>query len=257
MEEKVFIKNKRGLKLAGILHYPDRAKKYPAVILLHGFAGYKEEKHIKKLAEDLVKSGIIAIRFDSSGFGESEGTPENDYRISNYLNDVEKAYDFVVSLDYVDRERIGLWGHSMGGMVSIIFASKHLEIKAVCAVSAPNYVSTALSMISVIEEWRHRGFYEKISSYDNKRIKIPFDFILDSQRYKVTNYVDKLNQPLMVLVGAKDKNVDPSDTLEIFKKAKEPKFLAEFPQVDHYYKKHPKLIAEVNKKIVEFFKKYL
>lgn len=257
MKEKNFIKNKKGLKLAAILHYPDKNKKYPAVVLLPGFTGYKEEKHIAILAKDLEKAGFVALRFDCSGFGESEGTPEDDYRMSNYLTDVESVYDFVRSLEFVDNKRIGIWGHSLGGMISIIFASKHLEIKAICAISVPNYISTALSIISIIEEWRHRGFHEKISSYDQKRIKIPYDFILDSQKYTVTDYISKLNQPLMIVVGDKDENVDPNDTLEIFKKAKEPKFLAEFSQIDHYYKKHPRLIAEVNKKVVGFFKKYL
>lgn len=47
MEEKIFIKNSKGLKLASIIHYPDGEKQYPAIIILHGFTGYKEEAHLE------------------------------------------------------------------------------------------------------------------------------------------------------------------------------------------------------------------
>lgn len=257
MEEKVFIKNKKGLKLAAVLHYSDKNKKHPAVVLLHGFTGYKEEKHIEVLAKNLTNNGFVAIRFDASGFGESEGSTETEYRVSNYLSDIESIYRYLISLNMVNKKRIGIWGHSMGGMLSIIFASNHPELKAVCSVSVPNNIPSALAIINVLTEWKHRGFLSKINSKDGQRIKINYDFITDAKKYSVLKYIKKLYQPLLIIIGKKDENVDPDDTRKIYYNAGNLKKLVEFEEMDHYYKNHPKLIKKVNDRIILFFKKYL
>ena len=89
MEEKIFIDNSNGLKLSLIISYPDKNKQYPAILILGGFVGYKEEAHVKELAGALMQNGFAAIRFDCSGFGESDGIFEKDYLMSNYLKDIE------------------------------------------------------------------------------------------------------------------------------------------------------------------------
>jgi len=83
-ELRVSITNERGLRLAGVVHLPTGKGKCPAVILLHGFTGYKEEEHNIFLARDLVKRGFFVLRFDTSGSGESEGSMKDDYRMTNY-----------------------------------------------------------------------------------------------------------------------------------------------------------------------------
>lgn len=254
MEKKVFIKNFRGLKLASIIHYPNKEKQYPAIIILHGFTGYKEEAHLEELARTLVKNGFVAIRFDCSGSGESEGTFEKDYLVSNYLKDIECVYHYVRTLKFIDENKIGVAGHSMGGMLSIIFASQQPKIALCIAISSPTTMVAADWIKAAMEEWERVGWlYEEISR-DGSQIKIPFSFIMDANKYDALDFIKKLRCPLLIILGLIDDVVSPNDTREIFKKAKAKKELIEIEGMGHDYKKVSKLIKTVNKKILKFSK---
>ena len=93
MQEKVFIKNSKGLKLASIIRYPGKDRQYPTIMILHGFTGYKEEAHFEELERILVKNGFAVIRFDASGSGNSGGSFEKDYSMSNFLKDIKSNID--------------------------------------------------------------------------------------------------------------------------------------------------------------------
>lgn len=257
MEEKVFIKNSKGLKLACVVHCPYENGRYPAIILLHGFTGYKEEPHIEKLAETLAENGFVAVRFDASGSGESDGTFEKDYLMSNYLEDIGSVYNYLKSQEFVDRERIGIAGHSLGGLLSIVFVSSHPEMKACIPISAPTSLFSANWTRAALERWREVGWFYKEFSKNGSKIKIPYAFFRDSKKYNALDFAEKLHCPLMVVVGSSDKVVKPSDTKQIFDNANQPKELVEVEKAGHDYKRHLELVNVINAKILDFLKKYL
>ena len=65
------IKNRDGLKLAGVLEDGDKEK--PLVILCHGLTSSKDSSTYTRLAEELNKNSIGSYRFDFHGHGKSEG----------------------------------------------------------------------------------------------------------------------------------------------------------------------------------------
>lgn len=257
MEEKVFIKNSRGLKLACVIHCPDKEKKYPAIILLHGFTGYKEEAHLKELAQSLMQNGFTAIRFDCSGSGDSGGTFEKNYLMSNYLEDIKYVYGHMQKLKFVNKDKIGIIGHSMGGMLSIIFASLNPEIKACIAISSPTILVDTDWIKGAIERWQELGWFYKKMSRDGSNVRIPYSFIVDSNKFDTLSYVRELHCPFLAILGLADNVVDPGDTRKIFQTAKEPKELVEIAGMGHDYKQSPQLIKKVNENILHFLEKYL
>jgi uncharacterized protein len=257
MEEKVFIKNSKGLKLASIFNFPDKNKKYPTAIILHGFTGYKEEAHLEKLAKKLVEFGFVTVRFDTSGSGESDGRFEEDYSMSNYLEDIGCVYDFIKKLEFVDRDKISIFGHSMGAALSIIFASMHSEMKMCVAISPLTLMIKGNGVKAALERWEELGWFYKQMSKNGKHIKIPFSFIEDSNNFNVLNFVGKLRCPLAVVVGLIDDVVDPSNSKQIFNAANEPKELIEIQGIGHDYKRYPELIEIVDEKIMNFVKERL
>lgn len=256
-ELRVKIKNTRGLQLAGVLHVPTGKAKCPAVIILHGFTGYKEEEHIVDLARELSGRGFVVIRFDASGSGESEGTMKDDYRMTNYLADIDAVYDVIRQHPRVDAHRIGIWGHSMGAMLAIIWGSKHPELKAICSVSPPIQMGTTDWLAQFLDDWKRTGWFTKVSSSGRGVSRVPWAFMEDAGNYNTLSYVGDLRSPLLIILGLAEDTVPPEHTREIFRNAHEPKELVEFEGMNHDYKKFLKYIHLVNSNIVPFFEKYL
>ncbi|MDD3647092.1 MAG: alpha/beta fold hydrolase [Candidatus Dojkabacteria bacterium] len=260
MNKLVFIKirNNKGLGLSTIIHKPDGVGKYPTVILLHGFTGYKDEKHIKELAEDLADNGFVAVRFDASGFAESEGTIEKDFRFSNYVSDLECVHEYLKKQDYVDKKRIGLWGHSMGPMVGITYASCRSDIKAFCAVAPAVKLGTNDQLGQFRKEWKKKGFFEKISSNKNVgKIRIPYVFLKDAEKYDIRDFVKKVGCFILFIVGSKDKTTLPENSKLLYKLAPQTKDFVEIEGMGHDYKDDEKWIEKVNDISIMFFKRYL
>lgn len=251
MQEKVFIPNKKGLQLAVIVHHPEREGKFPGVLVLHGFCGYKEEEHITSLAQSLTDNGFVAVRFDASGFGESEGETEKVYRVSNYLSDIGCVYEYLKQLPYIDVSSIGICGHSMGGMLSLIFAEKHPEIKAIVAISAPAIITKEDALQDWLEEWQRNGWYEKNGSKYGYR-KISYEFVEDAKEFDAEKSASHLSQPKLIILGTVDTVVYPHITERIHETAHEPKELFVIEGMDHDYKKYPDQVEKVNKKIIAF-----
>lgn len=126
---KIFFKNKSGLKLCGIWHLP-KNKTDKAIILAHGLNVDKDELGIFiYLANTLQKNGYSVFRFDFRGHGESEGN-SIDLRVAGEIEDLEAAINYVKGEGY---NEIGLLGASFGGPVAVLYASNHQEyIKCLC-----------------------------------------------------------------------------------------------------------------------------
>jgi len=247
--ENLKVLNKSNLNLSVVVHSPRYPVSSPLVLLLHGFTGYKGEAHIESLAELLAKNGFFAVRFDCSGSGASDGTIENDYRFSNYLSDIGLVLDFVKTLPNVDKNRIGIWGHSMGGQLACIFASTHPEIKSLCAISPP---SIFILPDSDMEQMKKSGFFEKESPVLGK-IKIPAAFFDDRVKYDASKAVRNLLIPKLIIWGTNDTICPAERTKLIFDSAAKPKKRIIFEEMGHDYKNYPILLEKVNEEVLNFF----
>jgi hypothetical protein len=256
MEEKIFIDNSNGLKLSLIISYPDKNKQYPAILILGGFVGYKEEAHVKELAGALMQNGFAAIRFDCSGFGESDGIFEKDYLMSNYLKDIESVYRYVGQLKFVDKNKIGVVGYSLGGILSAVFAAEHPEVKICAVISSPTTVFAANWIKMFLKDWRKKVFKKEVLQ-KTKRMKVSLGFIKDAGKFKVLNFIQKVHCPLLVILGLADELIDSNDSRKIFRAANNPKKLIEIEGLGHEHKNYPKAIRKINKEVLAFLRKYL
>ncbi|KAL3535602.1 hypothetical protein ACH5RR_004063 [Cinchona calisaya] len=128
-QKKITLEKDNGSKLVGLLH--DETGSPDVVILCHGYRSSKESRTIVEIADALKKDKISTFRFDFSGNGESEGT----FQYSNYSGEVEDLRAVIGYFTRNNRRISALIGHSKGGNVVLLYASKYHDIGKVINVS--------------------------------------------------------------------------------------------------------------------------
>jgi dipeptidyl aminopeptidase/acylaminoacyl peptidase len=125
-----------GLKIYGLLTIPIGEKPatgWPAIIFNHGFIPpniYRTTERYVAYVAALARSGYVVFKPDYRGHGSSEGVATGGYGSPDYTVDVLNALASVKRLPDVDPNRIGMWGHSMGGMVTLRAMVTSKDIKA-------------------------------------------------------------------------------------------------------------------------------
>jgi len=119
-------------KVFGMIHRPTQptGPKLPALLILHGFTGSKDQPHqlFVKLAEAVARAGLIALRIDLRGRGDSEGDMAVDVTPAGDLLDVRTALDFLATQPDVDPAKIGVLGLSWGGTLAAVIAGQDPRI---------------------------------------------------------------------------------------------------------------------------------
>lgn len=250
------ISTKLGYDLAAIYTKPVKgADKYPFVLLLHGFTGWKEEEHLSTLADELAKVGIASLRFDAPGSGESSGTWQDDYRVSNYLGVIKEVIDYAVENLAADPEQVGIWGHSMGGMTALVAAGQHLyDFRAVCG-SQPSPGNIGRDYRDDPKYWEeHDGI--TINSEHFGSFWLPAAHFVERMQYKAPESVKNIHVPILFIAGDNDDLVPAEHVRVTFEAANEPKQYLEY-HTDHFYKRNAAVLKQINTDTVSFFLKNL
>lgn len=125
-----------GLKINGLLTIPNGEAPeggWPAIVFNHGYIPpeqYRTNQRYESYVGGFARSGFIVFKPDYRGHGDSEGDPTGAYFSPGYTIDVLNAISSVRQLDNVNKDRIGLWGHSMGGHITLRAISVDPSIKA-------------------------------------------------------------------------------------------------------------------------------
>jgi len=256
MIKNLNILNYRGLQLSAILSTQDNGQKYPVIILLQGFLGKKDGEKLNSLSTYLLKLGFATARFDYPGYGQSEGEINKEYLVSHIIDNIGCVLNFLKTQPGLNNSKVGIWGQSMGGMLSIITASLHPDIRAVCAVSPPIQITRGDDLEKISAGWKARGFIERKNS-GGELIKIPYDFVKDSRKWNAAEFIKDVQVPVLIILGKKDDVVPPGITRELFQAANEPKELMELDDMPHDYKEQVNFMDMINKISGEFFLKHL
>lgn len=113
--------NSDGLKINGLLVKPKGLEPedgWPAIVFIHGYippAAYKTTQNYNTYVNFLARKGFVVFKIDLRGHDNSEGEPGGAYFSPDYVIDVLNAHAALQSADFVNSQKIGLWGHSMAG----------------------------------------------------------------------------------------------------------------------------------------------
>ncbi|QRN93557.1 alpha/beta hydrolase [Archangium violaceum] len=135
--QKVTLKNQYKMNVAGNLFIPkdlNRNAKNPAIVVGHPMGAVKEQS-ANLYATKMAEQGFVTLSLDLSFWGESGGQPRNAVSPDIYAEDFSAAIDFLGTLPFIDRERIGAIGICGSGSFVISAAKIDPRMKAIATVS--------------------------------------------------------------------------------------------------------------------------
>jgi uncharacterized protein len=152
-----------GLKIYALLTVPNGpAPKtgFPAIIFNHGFippAQYRTTERYVNYVDAIARSGYIVCKSDYRGHGNSQGRATGGYGSPDYTVDVLNALAAVKKWQNVDPNRIGMWGHSMGGQVTLraMVVSKDIRAGVI-------WSGVVASYPNIISHWRRTAPSEPV-----------------------------------------------------------------------------------------------
>jgi len=128
--------------IAADIHFPpnfDEKKKYPAIISAHPIGSCKEQTSGNVYGTALAKEGFVVIAFDRSFQSASGGEPRFIEDPVQAVEDFRRVTDYLVTLPYVDADRIGVLGICGGGGYAVNATMTERRIKALGTVTGANY----------------------------------------------------------------------------------------------------------------------
>ncbi len=141
-QEVKFPNKKAGIELAGTLSIPTGDGPFPAVIMITGSGPQDRNetllghKPFLVIADYLTRSGIAVLRYDDRGVGSSGG----DFKTAtsyDFATDAQAAFDFLITQPHINPAKIGLAGHSEGGMIAPIVAAKNSKVAFIILLAGP------------------------------------------------------------------------------------------------------------------------
>lgn len=266
-EDEVKFKNTReGITLAGTLTTPQGNGPFPAVVLISGSGTQDrneellDHKPFEVIADYLTRNGIAVLRYDDRGAGESEKGKKGSTSL-DLSYDAEAAFEYLKADPDIDHSKIGLIGHSEGGIINYMVAARRNDVGFLISLAGPAVKGAKLlrvqQTLNLMESGLTKeqaetayGFYDEIfekiieSSELNDALTTDVRAILKKSevpdqmaaevvkqicepwmyyflRFDPTDNIVKVNCPALLLNGNKDVQVASFQNLSAYRKIAE------------------------------------
>jgi uncharacterized protein len=232
------------LNIYGVMNIPKGEGPFPVIVLNHGYynpSEYKSGDGTRNIADILVHEGYITVASDYRGHGNSDNDSGNrgGHR-PEYAIDVLNLIASIKSINQADTNRIGMWGHSMGGEVSLRTIIATDKVKAL-VLWAPTSADAA-------DNLGYYGGHNTNSVSVNPKLK----------NVSPINYLTYVQTPISIHQGLEDTEVNPEWSRELndaLKKEGKKVEYFEYEGQDHNFRNLG--WEEVSNKTISFFATYL
>lgn len=213
-EEQVVFENKEaGISLAGTLTLPSKEGKYPVVILISGSGPqdrdetFKEHKPFWVLADYLTRQGIAVLRYDDRGTAASTGNFAKA-TTEDFAKDVMSAIHFLKTRKDIDKKKIGLIGHSEGGIIAPFVANRSKDVAFIVNLAGTGIIGSDLITMQVMAM---KGFPVPDEAEFERNVRKSIEIASQDKEINtikqelVVHYNKTLKPILLPLVGAEEK----------------------------------------------------
>ena len=230
-----------GFNLAGAVTTPPGVAgrlRYPAIILVGGAAPGDRDQAIDgipvfaQLAKGLADTGHIVLRYDRRGTGQSGGRIESA-TIADYADDISLAVKWLAKRDDVDKKGIVVAGYGEGAATALIAASRNKEIDGVVTIEAAGsrgaelileQQERVLDTLKLPAEERQRRIELQKKIQDAVIAGTGWEGVPEAMRrqadtpwfksvltFDPAQIMPRVKQPILILHGALDSNIPPSE----------------------------------------------
>ena len=141
--QDVSIRNETAdITLDGTLTMPEGDGPFPLAILISGSGRQNRDSDIlghkpfHVIADHLAKNGVAVIRYDDRGVSKSTGT-FSKATTEDLAQDAEAVFSYAETLDKIDKSKVGIIGHSEGGMIAPWIASRNSKVDFIISLAGP------------------------------------------------------------------------------------------------------------------------
>jgi hypothetical protein len=202
ISEEVTIENgSAGVKLAGTLTLPGKEGKYPVVVLITGSGPQNRDEELVGhkpflvLADHLTRNGIAVLRYDDRGTAKSTGDFSKATTV-DLASDVEAAIAYLKSRKDIDKKNIGLMGHSEGGIIAPMVASRSKDVSFIVLLAGTGIPGDQLLLLQQERIGKASGIPEADLLKSREINKGCFDIVIkasdqDQLKTDLTDYLKK------------------------------------------------------------------
>ncbi|XP_010478359.1 PREDICTED: putative uncharacterized protein YDL057W isoform X2 [Camelina sativa] len=249
--QKIVIPNSNNEKLVGLLHDTGSTE---IVVLCHGCLSNKNDPIIKYVAAAIEKEGISAFRFDFSGNGESEGS----FYFGNYNYEADDLRSVIQYFTNMNRVVPIILGHSKGGNVVLVYASKYHDISSV--INLTGYSDMKKDLVrrlgeNYLERIKQQGFIDAREEWRNIKVidyRVTKESLMERLNTNMHEICLKIDKECRVLTvyGSADE-VIPLEDAKAFEKIIPNHKLEIVEGADHCYHEH---LSQLATTVMEFIK---
>lgn len=186
------------------------------IIHVHGFKGFKDWGFNPFIAKYFALNGyfVITFNFSHNGIGASplEFTELDKFAKNTYTREVNELSELINSLKLgffgdVKGPKIGLIGHSRGGVASLINGANSPDVKAVATWASISKLDRYSERQK--DEWKAQGYFEVVNARTNQVMRLNYTLLEDIENNQndflnLENAVSNLKKPLLIAHGEQD-----------------------------------------------------
>jgi uncharacterized protein len=213
-----------GLKIYALMTVPDGDVPqggWPIVIFNHGYIPPKEYRTTERYiayVNAFASNGYVVFRPDYRGHGESEGVASGGYGNNDYTIDILNAVASVKNLEIINPEKIGMWGHSMGGHITLRNMVVSKDVKA-----GVIWAGVVASYPDLMNNWRRPIPPSVSTSATSWRSRFISEFGTPESNPKFwnsissTSYLSSISGPIQLHHGTNDSSVPHEFSIKLDK----------------------------------------
>ena len=194
-----------GVRVTGVLHVPAGRGPFPALVLAHGYiepSSYVTGQGMSREMDYLARAGYVVLHTDYRGHAGSDPASQLDRETRlGYTEDVITALQAVKQLPYVDSERVGLVGRSMGGGVVM----NVLVTKPGLADAAVIYAPVSSRFLDNFNRWT-RAERPDVADAVLARLGTPAARPAVYKGLSPRTYFDRITEPVLIHHGTADES---------------------------------------------------